>query len=703
MPACHNAPGGDTMSRLLSVLLVLCAVTVSYARTSIPPQNWTYRTFNGYRYHLYIPTGVQAGQKYPMALGLHGCCWDGADTSSSIGDPISLSWHKYSYNTQLEPTYVVAPLENDYNAANLVALCRSLFSEFPIDTQRIMLTGFSMGAAGVAGLINSYPRFFSCALYVAGSASYNAGFATVPCVMGVGSNDGGMKTPMIAVATSARAANGDSRGPLEWETGVNPLFKIFPNTGHGDGMSGVFGLPGIMQWAYSRINDGNRYPNVRFTQTSPTWDEILPATTTSVTLTADARDADGSVSKVEFHLDGVLKATVTSAPFATTLTGLAPGDHIATATAYDNGRSQGKTLDKSATSTLEFGIRSTPVVATSSLPSASLGKFYQDTLRVSGGNGNFNWSVSGALPTGLTLSRRGRIEGVPTVEGAFAFTVTVTDTNATTASKSLSISVGPQYAGYVNVTNLYKKSTRGVYRLWRFGEGEPTGATGGYGEPQGLYQLAPHPIFDGFHTVQGLTDATMIRTSSLAGDISSADTSGKTIEWVSFTVDIAARIHIGYPRTTAMRLPPWLNEGGYTASGKIFKTFGQDYIDYAKVVQPGKVILGPNDGVNTGASAHYCIAIEPEGGVGAHRSARTNESLAQTTVRRTGARELFVVAQGTVDNHVSVVDSRGRTVIRSLVPAGGARIALDGLAPGSYFVTVANAPASALRIMVAPR
>ncbi|MEU8383823.1 cellulose binding domain-containing protein, partial [Streptosporangium sp. NPDC048865] len=55
----------------------------------------------------------------------------------------------------------------------------------------------------------------------------------------------------------------------------------------------------------------------------------------AVPLAATASD-DGSVSKVEFYVDGALVNTDTSAPYSYSATGLSSGSHTASAKAYDN-------------------------------------------------------------------------------------------------------------------------------------------------------------------------------------------------------------------------------------------------------------------------------------------------------------------------------------------------------------------------------
>jgi cellulose 1,4-beta-cellobiosidase len=69
---------------------------------------------------------------------------------------------------------------------------------------------------------------------------------------------------------------------------------------------------------------------------SPTSGQTFPANST-VQLTAAASDPGGLVSRVEFHVDGNLVNSDTTAPYSFNVTGLAAGSHTAQATAFDNG------------------------------------------------------------------------------------------------------------------------------------------------------------------------------------------------------------------------------------------------------------------------------------------------------------------------------------------------------------------------------
>ncbi len=75
---------------------------------------------------------------------------------------------------------------------------------------------------------------------------------------------------------------------------------------------------------------------------------------------------------------------------------------------------------------------------TGSLPNATLGVAYSQTLLATGGITPYTYSLTaGALPPGLNLSSAGVISGTPTAVGASSFTVTVTDTEPTPQTASL--------------------------------------------------------------------------------------------------------------------------------------------------------------------------------------------------------------------------------------------------------------------------
>ena len=73
-------------------------------------------------------------------------------------------------------------------------------------------------------------------------------------------------------------------------------------------------------------------------------------------------------------------------------------------------------------------------VSPASLPAATAGTGYSQTLNASGGTAPYTFAITaGALPAGLALNPSGILSGTPTASGSFNFTVSATDSGIPTA------------------------------------------------------------------------------------------------------------------------------------------------------------------------------------------------------------------------------------------------------------------------------
>jgi hypothetical protein len=77
-----------------------------------------------------------------------------------------------------------------------------------------------------------------------------------------------------------------------------------------------------------------------------------------------------------------------------------------------------------------------------SLPAATVGIGYSQTVTASGGTAPYTYAVAaGSLPAGLSLSTSGVLSGTPTAGGAFNFTISANDSSGNTGNQSYSFTV----------------------------------------------------------------------------------------------------------------------------------------------------------------------------------------------------------------------------------------------------------------------
>ena len=85
-------------------------------------------------------------------------------------------------------------------------------------------------------------------------------------------------------------------------------------------------------------------------------------------------------------------------------------------------------------------------ISTSSLPGATAGTAYSDTVQATGGTAPYTWSISsGALPTSFSLAANGVISGNTSQTGNFNITIEVKDSSSPqqSATKAFTLTVSP--------------------------------------------------------------------------------------------------------------------------------------------------------------------------------------------------------------------------------------------------------------------
>ncbi|MCG3118632.1 MAG: hypothetical protein ALAOOOJD_00872 [bacterium] len=128
-------------------------------------------------YRLFVPENYVATKQYPLVVALHGAGERGSDNLIHIRSyRLATAWAD-PVNQARYPCFVVAPqcpLNRSWDAdfgqpitpelATVNNLVDALSHEFSIDTNRLYVTGLSMGGFGVWDLITRFPNRFAAAI-----------------------------------------------------------------------------------------------------------------------------------------------------------------------------------------------------------------------------------------------------------------------------------------------------------------------------------------------------------------------------------------------------------------------------------------------------------------------------------------------------------------------------------------------------------
>lgn len=124
-------------------------------------------------YRLFVPEGLEAGKKYPLVLFLHGGGERGDDNISQLtAYEGALVWTK-----QQEKCFVLAPQCPDgepgwleKHCLNAKAALEQIQAEYPIDENRLYLTGMSMGGGGCWRMNYMFPELFAAIVPICSAA-----------------------------------------------------------------------------------------------------------------------------------------------------------------------------------------------------------------------------------------------------------------------------------------------------------------------------------------------------------------------------------------------------------------------------------------------------------------------------------------------------------------------------------------------------
>ncbi|WP_395742948.1 prolyl oligopeptidase family serine peptidase [Prosthecobacter sp.] len=127
----------------------------------------------GLNYQLWGSPSLDGTKRYPLVIWLHGSGQSGTDNQSQLGGAPKI-WTSEE-NFAKAPCFLLAPQcpsadigWKNQVAANLLALIADLTENLPIDSDRLYLTGSSMGGFGTFSIAAKYPGVFAACIPLCG-------------------------------------------------------------------------------------------------------------------------------------------------------------------------------------------------------------------------------------------------------------------------------------------------------------------------------------------------------------------------------------------------------------------------------------------------------------------------------------------------------------------------------------------------------
>jgi predicted peptidase len=188
-------------------------------------------------YRALVTPGRDGGELLPLIVFLHGAWQDGDDNESQLAGygNGSLEWVDQAMAGNIPLVYVAPQVDKEYwPPRRVAAVVRDALQRFPIDPQRIYLTGISDGGTGVWDELKTWPACFAAGVPMSAMTELS-GLGTIRDVPqwifhGAKDNDTDVETGYNGAMVGSRAvvralrAMGGAPRYTEYPKGMHPIW-----------------------------------------------------------------------------------------------------------------------------------------------------------------------------------------------------------------------------------------------------------------------------------------------------------------------------------------------------------------------------------------------------------------------------------------------------------------------------------------------
>lgn len=239
----------------LILFLAICGI-VSRTASAVTVNDFLPRAYTNASgvlpYRLFKPANYNPTNQYPLVVFMHGAGERGSDNSRQLSVWPSAMVFADARNQAKNPSFMIAP-QCPNNASwdstrgdQIMAILDGLKSEFSIDSNRVYVTGLSMGGFGSWYYINLYPSLFAAAAPIASSwDNYFQDVDTrgIPVWTFYGVGDSSPSATRVGVGNLRRA-------------GYNIIYTDYANGAH-NVWDDAYNTPALLTWMYSQRRGTN--------------------------------------------------------------------------------------------------------------------------------------------------------------------------------------------------------------------------------------------------------------------------------------------------------------------------------------------------------------------------------------------------------------------------------------------------------------
>jgi len=215
---------------------------------------YTYSDGKKLPYRLFTPENTDGKEKLPLIVFLHGAAGKGDNNLGQMTDQIVCpSVWALPENQAKNPCFVLAPQSSGFGgyagwSREIVPMVKSLVDEITaghnIDSNRIYITGLSMGGYGTWNLLTLYPDFFAAGVPVCGKGDTSQAALLVEHKVPVWVFHGAIDK-VVPVAGSR-----DMVAALK-KAGGKPHYTEYPDIGH-NSWEGAYTDPNLPKWLFGQ-------------------------------------------------------------------------------------------------------------------------------------------------------------------------------------------------------------------------------------------------------------------------------------------------------------------------------------------------------------------------------------------------------------------------------------------------------------------